>query len=145
MFKLLQYKNKVDILLSHDWPTNITNYGDKESLLQTKKFLKEDIEKGTLGSPPADQLMKELKPRYHFSAHLHCKFSAIYEHKDGSNTKFLALDKCLPKRDFLQVLEVDIKSEKEKDFYYDPDWLAILKCTQKYFSIQKNPMKHPEK
>jgi lariat debranching enzyme len=125
-------------------------------------------ERDELGSPPNQELLDTLKPRYWFSAHLHCKFPAIVPHQHTSNfqhqqqqwqglsgpgggggkstvgqaqaaavgagagaagagaaaaaaglggggggggacdngtdaTRFLALDKCLPGRDFLQV------------------------------------------
>ena len=102
-------------------------------------------ERDELGSPPNQELLEALKPRYWFSAHLHCKFPAIVPHQHTNNfqqqqqweglgnlggsgssnstgqaaaasgsgngsddggpdaTRFLALDKCLPGRDFLQV------------------------------------------
>ena len=61
------------------------------------------VEDGSLGSPPARDLMSALKPRYWFSAHMHTKFAALVPHPDGQATRFLALDKCLPGRHFLQV------------------------------------------
>ncbi|PPR89948.1 hypothetical protein GOBAR_AA30744 [Gossypium barbadense] len=61
------------------------------------------IQQGTFGSKPAAQLLEKLKPSYWFSAHLHCKFTALVEHEEGGQvTKFLALDKCLPGLKFLQ-------------------------------------------
>ena len=72
-----------------------------------------------------------MKPRYYFSAHLHVKFAALIQHKqkDKSNnnnnnnnsdsdsdsdtfTRFLALDKVLPNRDFLQVIDIKPKSHR---------------------------------
>lgn len=65
------------------------------------------IQERTLGSKPAAQLLEKLKPPYWFAAHLHCKFSALVQHgEDGPVTNFLALDKCLPGRKFLQVIGV---------------------------------------
>ncbi len=63
------------------------------------------IETNQLGSKAGEQLLHALKPLYWFSAHLHTKFSALVPHPDGHHpTKFLALDKCLPRRNFLQVI-----------------------------------------
>ena len=58
---------------------------------------------GTLGSEPGEKLLQKLKPSYWFAAHLHTKFAALVQHTGGEITKFLALDKCLPNRNFLQV------------------------------------------
>ncbi len=83
-------------------------------------------------------LLKKIRPKHWFSAHLHVKFSAVVVHERNvllkkinpeeldidvtdsdqeenlnskvgfDETKFLALDKCLPNRDFLQVIIFNI-------------------------------------
>ena len=179
-------------MLSHDWPTGIHRYGDHKWLLDRKPHFREDIEQGELGSPPAEMLLRRLRPRYWFSAHLHVKFAAFVEHdvpgqskaedeegeimlddsdegeeasagekrsnstvdtenkrlkqeQDGSmmpqTTRFLALDKCLPHRDFLQIW--DIKEDEDTPFSenlsYDPRWLAITKTFHPYLSTTLRP------
>ena len=38
--KLLSYKSHVDIMISHDWPSQIYQYGDVNDLLRKKPFFK---------------------------------------------------------------------------------------------------------
>jgi len=176
--------------MSHDWPTGIHQYGDAAGLLGRKPHFRDDIERGELGSPPAEMLLKKLKPKYWFSAHLHVKFAAFVDHSvedvedegeivledsdeerpqvegkspgkraispsaedseakrrrqegDGGGsgekqtTRFLALDKCLPHRDFLQLLDIEMESHDSSTdtFSYDPQWLAITKTFHPYLS-----------
>ncbi|EMD34237.1 hypothetical protein CERSUDRAFT_86365 [Gelatoporia subvermispora B] len=71
-----------DVFLSHDWPQNIVQYGNVSALLHRKPFFKEDIRTGKLGSPPMMGLLQNLKPRYWYSAHLHCRFEAEVVHDE---------------------------------------------------------------
>ncbi|TYI31668.1 hypothetical protein ES332_A04G000300v1 [Gossypium tomentosum] len=77
----------------------------------------------SLNAPPKYREMKSFWKYY--SAHLHCKFTALVEHEEGGQvTKFLALDKCLPGLKFLQI--VDIESDPGPyEVQYDEEWLAI--------------------
>lgn len=67
--------------MSHDWPRGIYHYGNVQKLLEDKKYFEQDIKSNKLGSRPAEDLLKKLKPTYWFSGHLHVKFSAIIKHE----------------------------------------------------------------
>ncbi|GFT86236.1 lariat debranching enzyme [Nephila pilipes] len=138
VFRLKQVQKPIDVCLSHDWPTGVYHYGNKEELLRYKPFFREEIRTNKLGSQPAEELLEKLKPSYWFSAHLHCKFTAIVPHDDKNRpeTKFLALDKCLPRRHFLQVLEINKKSDTVQ-IEYDPEWLSILRSTNHLLSTSR--------
>jgi len=183
--------------MSHDWPTGIHRFGDHRGLLARKPHFRDDMEKGELGSQPAEMLLKSLKPKYWFSAHLHVKFAAFVDHdalepeadegeivledsddamkrdrspgkravspsatdseskrqrqEDGSSstihqtTRFLALDKCLPHRDFLQILDIetDHTSSSNPSLSYDAQWLAITKTFHPYLSTALKPQSLP--
>lgn len=135
VFKLKQIQMPMDIFMSHDWPQGIYHYGDTENLLKKKKFLRQEVEFNTLGSPAAEELLSHLQPSYWFSAHLHVKFAAVMQHPAKGKspprmTKFLSLDKCLPHRDFLQIVDIPDRAGSSDDgLEYDPEWLAILKAT----------------
>lgn len=173
VFRLKQLSGRVDVFLSHDWPTGIYEYGNKAQLLRRKPFFAADMESGQLGSRPLEELLKAVQPAYWFAAHLHCKFAALVPHNpcqkrpdDGSSsssssssededdekapqtpppsrpvpvTKFLALDKCLPRRGFLQVVEIPTDPIKGPPrLQYDSEWLAILHSTNHLISVKEN-------
>ena len=66
--------------MSHDWPRGIHDHGDVQALLSRKKFFAEDIANNALGSGPAMEVLKALKPPYWFAGHLHVKFAAVVDH-----------------------------------------------------------------
>lgn len=140
--KLKLISQPVDIVISHDWPRGITNYGDTEHMLRLKDRtgqLRQEINTGQLGNPHTMDLLKILKPKFWFAGHMHVKYAALYEHPDGSVTRFLALDKCIPRRPFVQLLGIDSatgsvtdlrrgqRPESAPKVLLDPEWLAILK------------------
>jgi len=139
VFRLKQLEAAApDIMMSHDWPRGVYNFGNKEQLVRYKKHFKEEVEQDRLGSGPTREIMDVIQPDYWFSAHLHCKFAALVEHGNNKVTKFLALDKCLPRRQFLQVVDIGSKVENDEVILkYDPHWLAILKSTSHLLSVEK--------
>ena len=102
--KLMLLSGRVDIMLSHDWPQGVCHHGNLQQLLRHKPFLKQDIDSGELGNPHAMHLMRCIRPRFWFSAHMHCKFPALVNHMPPGHpaaataTRFLALDKVGPLR-----------------------------------------------
>lgn len=149
VFKLKQVKQSLDIFMSHDWPRSICHYGNKKQLLVKKKFLQQDVEDNTLGSPAASELLQHLQPTYWFSAHLHVKYAAVMQHQkqkdqEPRTTKFLALDKCLPHRDFLQILDIEHDPNASDHLEYDPEWLAILKATNELINVYPKQWNMPE-
>lgn len=139
VFRLKQIKKPIDIFVSHDWPTGVYNFGNKDDLLRQKPFFKDEVSNNSLGSKPNEELLMKLKPSFWFAAHLHCKFAAVVPHDtDGDTvfTKFLALDKCLPFRKFLQVINIPTTSGVDK-MEYDLEWLSILSLTNHLLSVKK--------
>ncbi|VEU19347.1 DEKNAAC100874 [Brettanomyces naardenensis] len=53
-----------------------------------------------------------------------------------TSTQFLALDKCLPRRTFLKILEIPInsthRSVANSSLYYDPEYIAIMKSVDRH-------------
>ncbi|XP_067004697.2 lariat debranching enzyme [Anabrus simplex] len=140
-FRLKQVQQPIDIFLSHDWPRGVHRFGDVQELIKNKPFLENDINSDSLGSKPCEELLQDLKPSYWFSAHLHVKFSALIQHSDdlkNKQTKFLALDKCLPRRKFLQIVDIPHDPQKAMELEYDLEWLTILFLTNHLLSVKKS-------
>ncbi|CBZ51768.1 hypothetical protein NCLIV_015600 [Neospora caninum Liverpool] len=146
--KLSELSGPVDVVATHDWPEGIYEFGDKAELLRCKPYLEKDIRDHELGNPHTMELLKKLKPAFWFAAHLHARFAAVYVHPgpEGKATRFLALDKVLPRRDFLQILDVDprlpagyvqelsperVPRHSPPAICYDEEWLAILRANQR--------------
>lgn len=136
---LARLKRPLDVFMSHDWPTGIVAHGDRAALLRAKPFLASEINDGSFGSPGSARLLDLLRPRYWFAAHIHVKFAALVNHAGSdASTRFLALDKALPRRDFVQILDIfpatgaapfsgQSAANASTQFKLDPEWLAILR------------------
>ncbi|KAF1770997.1 hypothetical protein GCK72_002821 [Caenorhabditis remanei] len=142
MFRLRQLKpanddktsNPIDIMLTHDWPGGIPDYGNKNWLFKKKDRFEADHDAGRLGNPVAMKLLFDCRPRYYLAAHLHIAFAALVPHKGTGTdrpqpTRFLSLDKPIPGRQFMQALEINVAEDAKMELSYDPQWLAILKNT----------------
>ena len=124
LFKLSQISGEIDIVMSHDWPESVEQYGDQKKLLEIKPEFIKSIEQKTLGSPQYFRLLKDLKPKYWFSGHMHVYFTAIVNHLDS---KFVE-EKNLQINDNQQTIEsppeisnLEPKKKKPVPFRVDVD------------------------
>ena len=85
--KLLQIRTQVDIGVSHDWPKGVEWKGNWKQLFRFKKHFEEDARSGQLGSVAAQLVLDWLRPRWWFSAHLHCKYAAVVDHAKKEATQ----------------------------------------------------------
>ena len=130
--KMSHIKNKLDIFMTHDWPTNIIHSKDFSRIFKLYPENKEAILSGTLGSFPAEFILKLLKPKYYICGHMHFYYTNIIK-----DTKIYAFDKCVKKRHYFDLIEVkrslkDIDLE-DNNVYIDPEWLAITNAFNDYF------------
>ena len=133
-------RQPLDVMISHDWPINIHSCGNVQYLLKRKPYFREEVQNNCLGNPLLEPLVRHLKPRHWFSAHLHVRFDALINHSDDNQiqTRFLALDKVLPRRQYLEIIDIEPTVPSESDsLEYDAEWLAILKTTDKLLSIER--------
>tara|TARA_B110001452_G_C15236869_1_gene428255 strand:+ start:1468 stop:2790 length:1323 start_codon:yes stop_codon:yes gene_type:complete len=139
VLRMLQLRQPIDVFLSHDWPTNVGVHGNMQQLISKKRHLGDELRSGSLGSPPNERLLHTLRPNYWFAAHLHVKFAAAVRHDAQHATRFLALDKCLPGRDFLQLIQI-AGDGSPVELKYDAEWLAVLRSTAALFSTSRARM-----
>jgi lariat debranching enzyme len=150
-------QQRLDIMLSHDWPRGIEHHGDLQGLLRKKPFFREDIRNNQLGNPAYRDLLDHLKPRWWFSAHLHVKFQATVPHgkldsQSPSARAASAQDQLTPsqviKSDQDQHITKFLASES-RDPCQPPDlteqmtnFLALDKCLPRrpYLSIVHSPI-----
>lgn len=110
--------NGIDIFMSHDWPAGIEHFGNTQKLLNQKKHFKIDVKNGTLGSPPAMELLHKLRPTHWLSAHLHCKFVATVDHEKESqaeNGSKIESTPAVKNPDEIVLDELEDKTKESKD------------------------------
>ena len=129
--KMSHIKNKIDIFMTHDWPTNIVNEKDMNQIFKIKPHFKNEMLAGILGSFPGEFLLKTLKPHYFICGHMH-----FYYTNKINDTKIYAFDKCLNKRNYFDIIEVKQSLNnidvEDNNIYIDPEWMAITNAFNDY-------------
>lgn len=136
--KLNLIKEKVDIFLSHDWPLDVVDKMDFDKILKVKREWKEELQENQLGNPGIKYLLDTLRPKYWISAHMHFYYNRLITHTDKSTTRFIALDKIIPRRQWLDIIELEADKALENDnsIRFDPEWLSITKLMSKYIPLE---------
>ena len=98
-----------------------------------------------MGSGPCWDLLTTLHPKHWYSAHMHCRFDANVQHNETERTKFVALDKCLPNRKFLDFLDIGDDNQNPPEIKYDLQWLTVLHLTNNLLNVGRNQTKLPLK
>ena len=139
IMKLSLVKDPIDIFVSHDWPTIISNHSNVKILTRIKPHFDKDIRNNWLGSPNLSRLLSNLQPRFWFSAHLHIHWETTIPHLDKygdiiATTQFLSLDKPIINRGFLDILAIT-PMNKAKNL--EVDWYKRIYSSMKKFCPSK--------
>ena len=130
--KISHIKNKIDIFMTHDWPTNLINEKDYNQVFKIKPHFKEQIQEGSLGSFPGEFILNSLKPHFFICGHMHYFYNTKI-----NDSKIYAFDKCLKKRHYFDLIEVkqSINSidKEDNNIYIDEEWMAITKAFNDYY------------
>jgi lariat debranching enzyme len=59
--------------------------------LRQKPFFRDEVQQNSLGSPPNNELLELLQPKWWFAAHLHVKFKATVQHKTQNKVAAVAV------------------------------------------------------
>eukprot|EP01083_Nonionella_stella_P068176 180803_1 len=130
-----------DVFLTNDWPCNITRHGNSTALFRKKPQFRSQAMNGTLGSPAGEMVLNGLRPKHFFAAHMHVKFKATVRHSGGDlTTQFLALDKCLPGNEFLEIVDIPEYASGPHKLQYDAEWLAVFRDTYEYMNVGSGGM-----
>ena len=130
--KISHVKNKIDIFMTHDWPTNLINEKDYNKVFKIKPHFKEQINEGILGSFPGEFILNSLKPHFFICGHMH-----FYYNTKINDTKIYAFDKCLKRRHYFDLIEakqsINAIDKEDNSIYIDEEWMAITKAFNNYF------------
>jgi len=134
--KLSLIEGKIDIMMSHDWPSTAIKQGNYRSLSIYKPCYEEQIQKSQIGNSMTGYLINKLKPSIWLSGHMHVYYKVTVKHDAGAQTEFLAFDKAIPGRIWFKPLRLE-KGENGSISITDIQYLNEPKPKNPYAEIDK--------
>jgi len=145
VYRMLQVKNGVDIMFTFDWPLDVL--GDKQSTIQCQRKLPFAFQNGDLFNDLGNEMYKnvldQVMPKHWFAGKVKLNLNKTYRHNLSTVTEFHSLNKYDPKRENCQIFDIDHDPTNKTGLQYDAEWLAILKATDQYVSIEREPTNQP--
>ncbi|KAK0488928.1 lariat debranching enzyme, C-terminal domain-containing protein [Armillaria novae-zelandiae] len=134
---------RLSLLSKPDVVHSIDQHGDVRNLIRRKAHFRAEIEQGTFGAPPlhgtASHAQAFLVVRgAHASEPLRSNPDEI-SLDDEEVEAYLALDKCMPKKQFLEINRLI-----RLILYYDLEWLAITRAFNLWFSTTRYQRPFPD-
>ncbi|KAG9040932.1 hypothetical protein FS837_012943 [Tulasnella sp. UAMH 9824] len=118
---------KFEAIVMHEGPAAVSAVGAPPSSSAVKEADPKEIQKDDKESEPAPNVLPSLPSS-----------STSQSSPGASETKFLALDQCLPNRDYLEILDFPTALNNDAPrFTFDTEWLGIVRATHQYFSRTK--------
>ncbi|TMW60687.1 hypothetical protein Poli38472_000729 [Pythium oligandrum] len=148
---LLKPSNRLDAILSHDWPRGIERHGDLGGLLAVRPDFQTSIDVDRFGNPGGEMLLSKLQPVNWLAGHMHVRFQANVEHthpltnERRVSTRFLGLDRCTEKRARFEIVDFETPDQHVDDLriMMDEEWLAILRKTHHLLSTARHKIRLP--
>lgn len=129
-------------MFTFDWPVDVL--GDKQSTIDVLSKVPFAMQNGALfsdlGSEMYKVLLDELMPRMWFAGKVRHGLDRIYQRSPGleeRNTHFYSLNPFQAKRK--RVVLIDVEAPNQNGLQYDLEWLAILKATNRFVSVEREP------
>ncbi|MES1903454.1 MAG: lariat debranching enzyme, partial [Paramarteilia canceri] len=122
----------VDIMVTHDWPTNFYNFGDNSNLLYSQVHksndFKQDMKSNKIGCPFFWKLMCHLKPKYWLCAHHHASINYKIDWPDSpKSTQVITTNKVLRDKKFVTEMEIDSSEGENCKISFNEKWVNLLR------------------
>lgn len=133
-------------MFTFDWPLDVLdNKQDKIDCLKKVPFSMQNGDLfNDLGSPMFKQILDQVKPKHWFSGKIRLTMDKAYQHQStNKTTQFHSIEKYIANRKGLQIFDFNNENSTNTGLQYDLEWLAILKVTNQFVNISREPKDLP--